>query len=140
MHTFWLFMHLTGVSIGAGTGIYMAAVAHYGNKNLEQAEARTLMPGIAGALSRVGDVGLALLLVSGVMMVFARGTANMTAAFWVKMVLVAAIVIYVMLIKRWARQARTTGNRMAAQRMNKVKVLGPPLGVLTILAAVLAFN
>lgn len=140
MYTLWLFLHLVGVSIGAGTGVYLGAVVRHAEKNLEQAEARTLMPGIAGALSRVGDVGLGMLLVSGVMMVVTLGAAGMTSTFWLKMGLVAAIVVYVALMKRWARQVRTAGDVAAARRMKKVSVLGPPLGVLTILAAVLAFN
>lgn len=140
MYTFWLFLHLVGVSIGAGTGIYLGAVARHAEKSLEQAEARTLMPGVAGALSRVGDVGLALLLASGIVMIYTRGTTGLTAMFGLKMGLVAAILVYIGLMKRWARQARTTGDRAAALRMKKVSVLGPQLGVLTILAAVLAFN
>jgi len=45
-----LFVHMFGLSIGAGTGVYMLAVSRHAEANLEIAEARTLMPGITGTV------------------------------------------------------------------------------------------
>ena len=49
MYHLLLFLHFIGVAIGAGTGIYLLALTHHANRHLEQAEARTLIPGVAGA-------------------------------------------------------------------------------------------
>ena len=136
----WLLItHLIGVSIGAGTSVYLGAISRYAQRHLDQAEAKTLMPGIAGAISAVGSFGLLLMLISGLSMVLVMGVDGLTEAFWRKMFLVAVIVGYVGLMNFWARKIRQ-GKFAYAVRMKKLSVLGPALGVFTIVAAVMAFH
>jgi len=135
-----LFTHLVGLSIGAGTGLYLGAVSGHAARNLEPSEARTLMPGIAAAISRVGTAGLVLLIASGVAMAWMLGSAALNAAFWWKMVFVAAIVVYVGTMQVLARRVRTAGDAGAARLMKRLAPLGPVLALATIAAAVAAFG
>jgi uncharacterized membrane protein len=135
-----LILHFFGLSIGAGTSIYLLALARYATKNLEQAEARVLVPGIAGAISLVGNIGLVLLLGSGVSMIVMLGAGAMSAMFEVKMLLVALIVVFVATMNYLAHRVRHQQDNSAARLMQKLKFLGPLLGISTIMAAVLAFH
>ena len=65
MHKLMLITHFLGLSIGAGTGIYMAALSSYAAKLPDKAAAKAVMLGPGGAVSSVGLVGLILLLLSG---------------------------------------------------------------------------
>ena len=135
-----LVLHMIGLSIGAGTGIYIGAVARHAARNLDQAEARALLPGVNGALSLVGTAGLALLIVSGLGMAAFLGPAAMTPAFVLKMVFVALIVVFVGAMHRLARRARTANDSGAAATMRRLGPVGPLLAVVTVVAAVGAFH
>lgn len=134
-----LVLHMLGLSIGAGTGIYIAAVSRHAARNLDHAEARALMPGIAGAISGVGAIGLGLLILSGIGLVAVMGTGALGTAFWIKMALVAAIVAYVVTLHVLARRLRD-GDARAVALKNRLAPVGPLLAVLTLIAAVAAFN
>jgi len=140
MYDTLLFLHFFGVAIGAGTGIYMLVLHRHAAKNLEQAEARTLMPGIARSISRVGNTGLLLLVVSGAGLVMMLGNNVLTAMFVFKMSLVALIIVFVVLMNRIGVFVQRTGDQSAMQIMKKLGMAGPVLGALTILAAVSAFH
>ena len=134
-----LILHMFGLSIGAGTGIYLAAVARHAARNLDQAESRTLIPGVSGAISKVGSIGLALLILTGLAMTEMMGMSALGTAFWVKMALVAAIVVYVGTAHSLARRMRN-GDMRAVATMNAIKPVGPLLALLTMTAAVVAFH
>ena len=135
-----LLLHMFGLTVGAGTGFYIAAVGRHAARNMEQAEARTLIPGINGAISKLGTVGLALLLVSGTGLAWVMGPAVLTVAFQIKMVLVALIVAFVGAMHYLAARTRRTADIQAAQTMRKLGPLGPLLAVATLIAAVMAFH
>lgn len=136
-----LITHFIGLSIGAGTGIYMAALSAYAAKLQDKAAAKAVMPGPGGAVSGVGVTGLALLLLSGVGMVFIDNVAaQWDWAFRIKMVLVGLIIIHVANMHRLAARAKRETTPQAAFTMKKLAPLGPILGVLTIIAAVMAFQ
>lgn len=140
MYITLLVLHMFGLTIGAGTGFYLAAVGRHAARNLEQAEARVLMPGIAGTISRVGTVGLIILILSGIGMLLIRGGGSPGALFNVKMALVAAIVVFVGTMQVLARRVRRAGDANAAMTMKKIALIGPVLAVLTLVAAVMAFH
>ena len=140
MYDTLLFLHFVGISIGAGTGVYMFALARHAARNLEQAEARTLMPGISGTVSRVGDIGLLLLLTSGIGIALIIGRGILSELFIVKMLLVAAIILFIVIMRHLARRAQIKADLKAVQWMRRLGILGPLLGVATILAAVLVFH
>jgi len=135
-----LVLHMIGLSIGAGTGVYIAAVTRHAARRLDQAEARALLPGVNGAISAVGTVGLALLVVSGIGMAVILGPAAMTTAFVLKMVLVALIAVFATAMGVLARRARKAGDTGAAATMRRIGPFGPILALLTMAAAVGAFH
>ncbi|MCI0507791.1 MAG: hypothetical protein L0Z73_17005 [Gammaproteobacteria bacterium] len=117
----------------------MHALKRHAAENLDQAEARTLMPGVAGAISRVGNLGLVLLIISGAGMGWMLGGNLLSSMFIIKMLLVALIVLFVIAMNYLAVFARA-GNAAAAQLMAKLGYVGPVLGMLTIVTAVAAFH
>ena len=135
-----LFLHFIGISIGAGTGIYMMALSRHAARNLDQAEARTLMPGVANTISGVGKLGLILLIASGITMTLIMGKSVWSGLFMTKMILVALLIVFLVVINKLARRVHVKGDMSAAQVMKKISVLGPTLAMLTIFTAVLAFH
>ena len=140
MYHLLLFLHFIGVAIGAGTGIYLLALTHHANRHLEQAEARTLIPGVAGALSRVGSLGLLLLIASGLGMLYSLGAGILHGVFLAKLALVLVLVLFVVMMHRLAWRVRSRGDVAAAQTMKSLAMFGPLLAVLIIAAAVMAFH
>jgi uncharacterized membrane protein YbhN (UPF0104 family) len=141
MHQLMLITHFVGLSIGAGTGIYMAALSSYAAKLPDKAAAKAVMLGPGAAVSSVGLVGLILLLVSGAGMVFVDDIAAHWAwAFRVKMLLVGLIVIYIAAMHRLGVRAKQETTPRAAFTMKKLGPIGPLLAVFTIIAAVMAFQ
>lgn len=140
MYSTLLFLHFVGVSIGAGTGIYMLSLTRHAAQNMDQAEARTLMPGIAASVSRVGNIGLALLLLSGVGMGLMLGEDILSTMFLLKMLLVLLIVIFVVVMQYLATQVKTSDDKSILLLMRRLGMLGPLLGLATILVAVLVFH
>jgi uncharacterized membrane protein len=140
MYKVLLFLHFFGISIGAGTGIYLLSLRQYATLNLEPAEARTLMPGVAGAISRIGNLGLVLLIISGLGMFYLVGSGIISTVFLVKMALIFLLVLFVLLMNRLARRVATKGDLTAAKTMQRLVPFGPLLGVLIILAAVMTFH
>jgi len=135
-----LLLHMFGLTVGAGTGFYIAAIGRHAARNMEQAEARTLIPGINGAISKLGTVGLALLLVSGIGLALILGPAVFNTAFQIKMWLVVLVVVFVGTMHHLAARTRRAGDIRAAQMMRKLGPLGPLLAVATLIAAVMAFH
>jgi uncharacterized membrane protein len=140
MFKFWLFLHLIALTIGPGTGIYLAMLARHAGQTLDQAQAKALMPGINRTVFKVGMMGLALLVVSGSMMLISMDTININTFFGFKLLLVAAIVVNMTLMNRWAKQLARSGDQKLMLRMKKAGKVGLTLSGGTILTAVLAFN
>jgi len=135
-----LLLHMFGLTIGAGTGFYVAAIGRYAARNLDQAEARTLIPGVSSAVSRVGAIGLALLLVSGIGLAMIIGPSVFNTAFQIKMALVVLIVAFVGAMHYLGARTRRAGDTRAALMMKKLGPVGPVLAVSTLAAAVVAFH
>lgn len=140
MYDTLLFLHFFGSSIGAGTGFYLLALSRHAARNLDQAEARTLMPGVANTISGVGKLGLLLLLASGIGMALLLGKNVWSGLFLTKLALVALLIVFLVVINTLARRVQGKGDMSAAQMMKKIAMLGPMLAVLIIFTAVLAFH
>lgn len=139
MYNLLLFAHFASLAISAGTGVYIAAVSAHAGSNLEQSEARTLMPGIVGAISRVGMIGLVVLVGSGIAMAAMNGNAIVTKLFILKLLLVSAIIIFVFYMNRLsARMGK--GDKSAVMLAKRLGPIGPLLAVLTIGTSVAVFG
>jgi protoporphyrinogen IX oxidase len=95
---FMLFLHLTGLAFGAVANVVMPLVG----AEMASAEGPALggLRRIAGKVQVYSKAALAVILLSGVALVFLRYDGNATALgpwFTLKMVLVAALVVYVAL-------------------------------------------
>ena len=135
-----LFLHFFGISIGAGTGIYMLALSRHAARNLDQAEARTLMPGVTNTISGVGKLGLLVLIVSGITMTVVMGKSVWSSIFLTKLILVVLLMLFLIAMNQLVRRVQVKGDMSAAQLMKKIAPVGPALGILIIFTAVLAFH
>lgn len=132
--------HLIGLSIGAGTGVYIDAIVRHATRNLEPSGAQTLIPGINNVIASVGHIGLLLLLLSGLGLVAMMGTSGLGSVFFLKMLCVSAIVIFVGVMHMLAKRVRQTKDVKAMLWMKRIGPVGPILALLTIVAAVSAFH
>jgi putative membrane protein len=90
-----LWLHFIGVAMALGGGMALAVTGPQFIANV--AEYPDLMWGTELAISRLGSLGLVILLVTGPLMVWLRfgGTAALNGWFWLKMVLVAVAAVSV---------------------------------------------
>jgi len=133
-------LHMIGLAIGAGTGVYVAMVNRHAARSINPDQARALMPGINTALMRVGYVGLTLLLLSGIGMMALIGGRSLGPWFTIKMVFVVGIILFVGMMHMLAARVRRTGDAGLAGTMKKLGLAGPTLALLTVIAAVAAFH
>lgn len=135
-----LVIHLLGLMLGAGGGfgsaVVMAQAARMDDKDARAARS------IGPALARLSQLGLVLMLSSGVALMFAKyggGFAAMPLTFWVKIFFAGTLTIASLAIEFTYRQVKS-GNIQAASRLPR---LGPMAGisaVLTTVFAVLTFH
>ena len=106
------------------------------------------VPGDAPALaklqpifSRVGQVGLAILLITGPWMLFTThgGGAGLPWTFWVKLLCVVAVAAGVIMLDLSGRQARA-GNTVARARLPMIGAITTVFLLLVIIFAVLTFH
>ena len=134
-----VFLHFFGLVLGAGPGAAQSLIMRRAATGTPD-EARTLR-GLGPGLAIVSAVGIAILWVTGLIMVWTvyGGFGNLPGAFWIKfafVVLLTLIAIYVQMTFAEIRK----GNVAAAARLPR---LGPAAGVCALLAvlfAVIAFN
>jgi uncharacterized membrane protein len=133
---FWI--HLLALSLG---GVAVFGIPVVGAKMATAtAETRPLLFSIAKRLSTIGRAALGLLLITGPLMFWLRyGWVAPNAWFWVKMVLVLAIIAVVIFAGINARRAEG-GDMTAAKRAPQIGITGIVVYVLLILSAVLTFS
>ncbi len=134
-----LWLHFVGVAMALGGGIALGVTGP--QFIAEVNDHPDLVWATEKALSRVGTIGLVVLLVTGPLMIWLKfdGTAGFNWWFWLKMVFVAAAVIGVGL-HQWGGRRFRGGDKSALRTM---LVSGRAAGismVLVVLCAVFAFN
>ena len=145
MYDFLLILHFLGLAMGAGTSFYMLGLSLHARRANDPEAAKKIMLGAGAAISGVGLLGLLLLLASGyfLLMQSAVELNTLNWAFWMKMVMVVAIVIYTVTMKIFALKAKRREGEAGLAAMKKMKrfaPIGPFLAFLVISFAVLAFN
>lgn len=136
-----LILHFLGLSISAGTGVYMAAMSNFAVKNLEPAQLKPLMLGFGGAISNVGTIGLLILVASGLGLLANVGDLSaIDFFFWIKMGLVVLIITYVATMRSLANKAEKEMGPASMLTMKKLSPMGLALSALTVGAAVVAFH
>lgn len=129
-----LFGFAGGVAASIGNMIIMQAVS------ASPANA-PILGKLAPIFSRVGQVGLAILWITGAIMIWAmwQGPANLPGAFWIKLLLVIALTAIVITLELLARRMRT-GDKSAAARMPLLGRFAAVLVVLIVISTVVAFR
>ena len=142
MYEFWIFLHFFGLAIGAGTPIYMMAIARQARKSGDPAVVKTAITTSGKAVTMVGAIGLTLLIISGVVMAGNLGPAitQLGLPFTLKMVGVVLIVIFLGTIKVLIRKASQEEGMQSMGLIRKIAPVGPLLSIGVILLAVLSFN
>lgn len=101
--------------------------------------ARPVIGPVIEALSGIGRKAIGILILSGVVLIWARYDASaLPGAFWVKMLLVAALIVLVVFNVKNGKKARA-GDMAAAARAPRLGQVGMALFALVVLAAVWAF-
>ncbi len=145
MYDFILILHFLGLSMGAGTSFYMLGLALHARRLKDPEAAKKIVLGAGAAISGVGLVGLLLLLVTGYLLLMQSAVEIKTLswAFWMKMAMVVAILVYTVMMKIFAIKAKRREGEEGVAAMKKIKrfaPIGPFLAFLVISFAVLAFN
>lgn len=137
-HDIVLFLHFIGLAMGIGVGITNMVVARMVSAAATP-DAASALRSLPPILSRISMAGLAILVVSGLLLLFYWGFGITNFWFWLKAVAVAGMIGIAYLIYQ-AQQKIRAGDLTAAAQMRQ---LGPAiggLGVLVTLLSVFAFH
>lgn len=135
--TLSLWLHLVAIGVG-GASTFGIPVLLFTAASAPP-EARPAFGALAVRLSLLGRSAIGLLIVTGAIMIWGSyGLAGLSAWFWVKMALVAALIVLVVASTRNGAKARA-GDTAAAARAPKLALIGMALFVLIVLTAVLTF-
>jgi hypothetical protein len=134
-----LFLHFVGLMLGAAGGFASAIIMR--RALVLPAEEAKVLRGLGPILSKVSAVGVAVLWVTGLIMVWTKwdGFASLPQIFWVKAIFIVTLTVMTALIQMTYAEIRK-GNPAAAAKLPK---FGPMAGISALLAvffAVLAFN
>lgn len=138
MLAFLLFLHFVGLMLGAAggmaSGILMRRAA---GMPPEQAQ---VVRGQGPLLANVAAAGVALLWITGLIMVFSYWSVDaLNWAFWVKQVFVVILTLSTMAIHLTYAEMRRTGNMALGQRLAKLGPVSGASAVLAVLFASIAF-
>lgn len=133
-----IWLHLAGLVIGMGAGFSSGQVAmRIGGA---PPEARPVLAETYKTLSRLGHIGLGILIVTGLLVLFLKfgNPMSMGVWFWIKMALVVVLMGLVGFGSRTAKKAQS-GDAAAIALAPKIGMATGMTGFLIILAAVFAF-
>lgn len=137
-HDFLLFFHFIGLALGIGvsfTNLFLVRLA----ATAQTPEIGGVIRSLPQKLSVLSITGLAILWITGLVMVIRWGVGPSPTWFWLKMLAVLALTGVVYLIYQ-TQMAIRAGDSTAAARM---RILGPAAGVsglVVVLFAIFAFH
>jgi hypothetical protein len=134
-----LFLHFLGLMIGAAGGLASGILMRRA-LTLPADEAKVVRS-LGPLLAKVAATGVALLWVTGLIMVWSKwdGFGNLPQLFWVKAVFILTLTVITGLIHMTYGQIRK-GNMAVAARLPKLGPLAGISSLLAVLFAVLAFG
>ncbi|HET7714672.1 MAG TPA: hypothetical protein VFK86_03515 [Bauldia sp.] len=134
MRAFLLFLHFFGLMLGAAGGMASGfLMRRAAGMPPDQAQ---VIRGQGPFLANVAAAGVALLWVTGLIMVFAYWSVDaLRWPFWVKLVFVVILTLATIAIHLTYSEIRRTGNVALGQRLAKI---GPVSGLAAILAVLFA--
>ena len=139
MNQFILFLHFVGLMMGAAGGFGSAVIMRRALA-LPANEAKVVR-GLGPILANVATVGLALLWVTGFILVWSKwdGFGSLPKLFWVKAVFILALTVVRGLVLMTYAEIRK-GNVALAARLPRLGPMGGISALLAVLFAALAFS
>ena len=139
MNQFILFLHLVGLMMGAAGGFGSAVIMR--RALAMPADEAKVVRGLGPILANVATVGLALLWVTGFILVWSKwdGFGNLPKLFWVKAVFIVSLTVVHGLVLMTYAEIRK-GNVALAARLPKLGPMGGISALLAVLFAALAFS
>lgn len=134
-----LALHIFAMVLGLGSGFASRRVGPlFGGSSQEQ---KTILFQMGRGLAKNGNIGLALLWVTGIALVFLRGwdITAMPLAFWFKMLFVVILSAAVGISSKASRQF-AAGDMAASTKAAMFGWLAAVSGVIIIICAVFAFS
>ena len=137
MYKTLLVLHLIGMTAGGGTAMFMALLS------LRMRSAGGMEKGMvnlhAFKATILGEVGLVLLIVSGLGMAAFNPALLDVPLYWSKMVMVALLTVYLAILRRTAGRI-TRGEIILAKKMPFLGIMVLALWLITIITATMAFG
>ena len=134
-----LFLHFVGLMMGAAGGFGSAVIMR--RALALPADEAKVVRGLGPILANVATVGLALLWVTGFILVWSKwdGFGNLPKLFWVKAVFIVSLTVVHGLVLMTYAEIRK-GNVALAARLPKLGPMGGISALLAVLFAALAFS
>jgi hypothetical protein len=137
-----LFLHFVGLAMGVGSGFAMLRLGAAARELPPEERAKFMLR--ASAVSKNGGAGLGLLILTGLAMLFVRGVGEVMAwgggAFHAKLTLVVIFIGVFGYSQVVQKKVREAGGGPLMARLPKLGAALLVLGLLIILAAVIAFK
>ena len=139
MNQFILFLHFVGLMMGAAGGFGSAVIMR--RALALPADEAKVVRGLGPILANVATVGLALLWVTGFILVWSKwdGFGSLPKLFWVKAVFILALTVVRGLVLMTYAEIRK-GNVALAARLPRLGPMGGISALLAVLFAALAFS
>jgi len=128
-----------GLALGGAAGFGNAVVGR--RLRIVGPEVREHLFGVAHGLSRLGMVGMALLIVTGPLLIWLQfgGVNALSWVFWLKMVLLVALIVDIIVMGRLEAQAEG-GDLRTLKRLPVLGAVSILLLIGIVLCAVVAFE
>ena len=139
MNQFILFLHFVGLMMGAAGGFGSAVIMR--RALALPADEAKVVRGLGPILANVATVGLALLWVTGFILVWSKwdGFGSLPKLFWVKAVFILSLTVVHGLVLMTYAEIRK-GNVALAARLPKLGPMGGISALLAVLFAAMAFS
>lgn len=142
-HDILLFIHLVALAVGLGLGTGNIFLARWAAQS-EKVEEATLLRSLPPRLSQISTVGLAVLVVSGLLLLFSvGGVANYSFGqfwFYIKLLGAAGMVVVVYFVYQAQRAIREGKTPQFGEYLPMAGPVIGGLGLLTTLVSIFAFH
>jgi hypothetical protein len=133
MHGLLLFLHLFGLMVAATGGFASGFVMMQAQKR--PADQAQVLRSLGPLLANFTGAGLAILWITGPLMMWLVYDWTVPPLFWVKFAFVVVLTVLVGMTHMTYAQIRRTGNPALAQRL---MIIGPASGIVTLLVVLFA--
>lgn len=140
MLVFLKIIHFLSLSVGIGGGVANSIIGARAAR--VEPSVRPVLGAVSGLIGKISFGALVLLWLTGIAMVFVAygGWADLGAAFWVKIVFVAALTALSITLNMLVMRAERTRTPPPAARMKRLGQLAGLCSIIIVISAVIAFT